>query len=79
MAEEFFRFFDELIDRGYYMHLDIGYNKVADYCIKVWRKGVGPNNEDIELAWAQEIDMELAFAKAYVQLKKYLLEHEGGY
>ena len=77
--EDFLRFFDSKVSSGYHMRLEIGYNKVADYCIRVWRKGTGPNGEDQELAWAEDCDIELAFAQAHVQLKKWLRDNEGGY
>ena len=79
MIEEFFKFFDSQIKIGYYMHLEIGYNKVADYCIRVWRKGCKDDGTDLELVDVQDTDIELAFAKAYVQLKEWLIENEGGY
>jgi len=79
MVNEFFRFFNEMIERGYYMHLEIGYNKVADYCVRVYRKGLGEDGKDLELCWAQDSDMELAFAKAYIEMKQWLRDNEGGY
>lgn len=45
MISEFFRFFDSMIDRGYFMHLEVGYNKIADYCIRVYRKGMGKRRQ----------------------------------
>lgn len=79
MADEFFRFFNDMISRGNYMHLEIGYNKVADYCISVYLKGMGENGKDLGIAWAQNCDVNLAFAKAYYELKKWLADNRGGY
>jgi len=79
MANEFFRFFDEVIKRSYYIHLDVGYNKAADYCIKVYRKGCGEDGKDLVLCRAQDSDMDLAFAKAYVELKQWLCDNKVGY
>ena len=45
----------------------------------MWRNGAGDNGEDVTLVQVQGVDMELCFAKAHVQLKEWLLEHEGGY
>ena len=77
--EDFLKFFNEQISYGYYMHLEIGYNKIADYCIRVYRKGAGPKGEDVEMVWVQDSDIELAFAKAYVQLKEWMRNHRGDY
>lgn len=79
MANEFFRFFDSMIDRGYFMHLEIGYNKTADYCIHVYRKGMGESGKDLEMVSIQDIDVNMAFARAYVALKEWLLKNNGGY
>ena len=38
--EDFLKFFNEQISHGYYMHLEIGYNKIADYGIRVYRKAL---------------------------------------
>lgn len=75
---EFLKFFEEKV-KSYPMHLQISYNKTMDWCIDVWRKGCGENGEDIDIVMVNDVDMELAFAKAQVQLKEWLLENEGGY
>ena len=74
--EDFLRFFDSKVSSGYYMRLEIGYNKVAGYCIRVYHKGMGPDGEDQNLAYVQDSDIELAFAKAHVQLKKWLRDSQ---
>ena len=75
---EFLRFFNTKLDE-LSMHMEIYYSKVMDWSIRVWRKGAGDNGEDVTLVQVQDVDMELCFAKAHVQLKEWLLEHEGGY
>ena len=71
---EFIRFFDEKT-LDYPMHLEIYYSKIMDWTIRVWKK----MDKDIEIVNIQDCDVELAFAKAQVQLKEWLLENEGGY
>ena len=46
-----------------------------DWTIRVWKK----MDKDIEIVNIQDCDVDLAFAKAQVQLKEWLLENEGGY
>jgi hypothetical protein len=75
---EFIKFFDE--KRQYYpMHLEIYYSKIMDWCIRVYKKGCGENGSDLKILYVQHCDVELAFAKAQVELKEWLLENEGGY
>ena len=78
MMLEFLKFFDKMAD-GYPMHLDIYYSKIMDWCIHVYKKGCGDNGEDLDIVNVQDCDMELCFAKAQVEIKEWLLEHEGGY
>lgn len=75
---EFLKFFDEKV-KTYPMHLEIYYSKIMDWCITVYKKGCGENGEDITILAVQSCDMELAFAKAQVELKEWLSENEGGY
>lgn len=71
---DFLKFFDEKV-KNYPMHMGIYYSKTLDWCITIW-KNMG---EKIEIANVQNNDMELVFAAAHVELKKWLLENEGGY
>lgn len=71
---EFIRFFDEKV-HDYPMHLEIYYSKIMDWTIRVYKK----MDKDIVIVKVQDCDVELAFAKAQVQLKEWLLENEGGY
>lgn len=83
---EFLKFFDEK-SQVFPMHLEITYNKHTDWMIYVYKKGMAqdyPNSgrteeNDAVIVDVQDIDMELAFAKAHVELKEWLLENEGGY
>lgn len=61
------------------MHLEIYFNKTMNWCIYVYRKGCGENGEDLTLVDVTSCDIDLAFAKAQVQLKNWFLENEGGY
>lgn len=75
---EFLQFFDNKA-RSYPMHMEIYYSKIMDWRIYVYKKGCGKGGEDLEIVNVQSCDMELCFAKAQVELKKWLSEHEGGY
>ena len=82
---EFLRFFDEKAE-DFPMHLDIHYSKITDWAIYVYKKGCAtayPNSphagEDAIIVSENDTDMELVFAKAYVALKEWLSEYEGGY
>lgn len=76
--QEFLKFFDKK-SRNYPMHVEIYYSKIMDWCIHVYKKGCGCSGEDLEVVNVQSCDMELCFAEAQVELKKWLSEHEGGY
>lgn len=75
---EFIKFFDEK-SHYYPMHLEIYYSKITDWNIRVYKKGCGENGSDLEILYVQHCDVELAFAKAQVELKEWLFENEGGY
>ena len=75
---EFLKFFNEKA-KEYPMHLSIGYSKIIDWNICVWKKGCGENGKDLSIVDVQDCDMELAFAKAQVELKEWLCDNEGGY
>jgi hypothetical protein len=82
---DFIKFFNDK-KRDFPMHLEINYNKVADWHIYIYKKGCAndfPNSnrygEDAIICNVQYSDMDLAFAKAQVELKEWLLEHDGGY
>ena len=76
--DDFLKFFAEKV-RTYPMHLEITYSKVTDWSVRVWRMGTAYDGDDEELVNVQHCDAELCFATAQVQLKNWLLEHEGGY
>ena len=76
--KEFIEFFDEKV-KTYPMHLEIYYSKIMDWCISIYKKGCGQNGEDLHILSVQSCDMNLAFAKAQVELKEWLSENEGGY
>lgn len=75
---DFLKFFDKKVET-YPMHLEIYYSKTLDWCIRVWKKGCGENGRDLWIVDVQSCDVELCFAKAQVELKEWLSEHEGGY
>lgn len=75
---DFLKFFNEKA-QNYPMHLNIYYSKIVDWCITIYKKGYGENGEDLKICHVQDCDMELCFASAHVELKKWLSENEGGY
>lgn len=82
---DFLKFLGDLVLR-FPLHVDIGYNKIADWCIEIYKRGCAddyPNSprdgNDAVLVRVQDADMELAFAKAHVQLKEWLSEYNNGY
>ena len=82
---DFLKFFDEKV-YDFPMHLEIGYNKICDWTIRIYKKGCAGdypdarcNGEDVIIVNENDGDMELCFAKAYVALKEWLLEFNGGY
>ena len=75
---EFLKFFDKKAE-SYPMHLDISYSKICDWIIYIYKKGCAEVGTDIKIAYVQNGDMELCFARAQVALKEWLAENEGGY
>ena len=82
---DFLKFLDDLVKR-FPLHVEIGYNKIADWCIEIYKRGCAddyPNSprdgNDAVLVRVQDTDMELAFARAHVELKTWLVGNEGGY
>ena len=75
---DFLKFFDDK-KSDYPMHLEIGYCKICDWSIHIYKRGCGKNGGDLEIVNVQECDMELCFAKAQVELKEWLSENNGGY
>ena len=82
---DFLEFVDELRNRTP-IHLEIYYSKIMDWCITITKKDCAseyPKSEydgdDAILVRVQDLDMKLAFAKAHVALKKWLLENKYGY
>lgn len=82
---EFLNFFNEKA-KSFPMHLEIGYNKVADWGILIYKKGGAADypgavsdGDDVIICRVSGSDMGLVFAKAQIALKEWLLEYEGGY
>jgi len=83
--EGFIKFINALIGR-FPLHVEIGYNKTCDWNIYIYKKGCAMDYSNSEcdgdnavLCNIQDCDVELAFAKAQCEVKKWLREHEGGY
>ena len=76
---DFLRFFDEKT-HDFPMRLEIGYSKICDWNIRIYKKGCAsyyPNaicdGEDAIIVDESDCDIELCFAKAHVALKRWLL------
>ena len=82
---DFLKFMDELVHR-FPLHVEIGYNRHCDWRIYVYKHGCANDypdsvrdGEDAVLCDVQSSDIEYAFAQAQVEIKNWLVEHEGGY
>jgi len=76
MEKDFF----ELYERQSCLALEVGHNSIADWCLVVYdTKGKGLADAGEPVVNIQECIRELAFAKAYAELCKYLSETRGGY
>ena len=63
----------------YSMHFTLEYNRTCDWCLTIWKKYGAEDGSDLEICFVQGNDIELVCAKAHVELKEFLLEHDGGY
>lgn len=73
---DFLRFYNRVANSNGF-RLEIYHSSIADWCITVGFKTTYKDGEDIFTV--QDCDVELAFAKAQVQLKEWLRENKGGY
>lgn len=85
IMNDFLLFIDDLASR-FPVHVEIYYSYIMDWCIKVYRKGAADDypesmriGNDAILCDVQDCDMQLAFAKAHVCVKEWLLKNNGGY
>ena len=82
---EFLKFVDDLKDR-FPVHVEIYYSKIMDWRISITKvncaddyPGCIREGNDAVLVDVFDIDMELAFARAHVELKDWLCKFNGGY
>ena len=82
---DFLRFVDDL-RRRFPVHVEIYYSKIMDWRIRITKVGCASDypesphdGDDVILCDVQDLDMELAFAKAHVALKQWLSDFDGGY
>ena len=74
---DFLEFFDSLkFEHGF--NIEIYASSIVDWTIKVGFKSTHPQHGKT-VVYVENCDMKLAFAMAQVELKKYLLENNGGY
>ena len=83
--QDFLKFIDEL-KRRFPINVDITYSKITDWTIAVYQRGRADDypgtprdGADAVLAYEQDLDMELCFAKAHVAVKNWLTEFNDGY
>lgn len=74
--QEFIRFYNEK-NKGAWT-LEIYHSSIMDWCITIGYKTTHSRNGET-IIHIQDGDMDLAFAKAQVAFKEWLLENEGGY
>ena len=82
---DFLRFVNDLRKR-FPIHVEIYYSKIMDWCVRITKVGCASDypgsphdGNDAILCNVQDLDMELAFAKAHVELKEWLSDYDGGY
>ena len=75
--EDFLRFFDQEI-RINPMRISITHSSITDWTIDV-QTGRNSFCKGERVCLIQDGDIELAFARAHVTVKEWLLEHRGGY
>ncbi|MCY7485800.1 hypothetical protein [Paenibacillus alvei] len=73
---EFLRFYGSINTNEWF--LNIHHSSIMDWCIRIGYKESHPRRGEV-IVNVQCTDMELAFAKAQVLLKEWLLENKGGY
>lgn len=73
---EFLKFYDK-VKKGSWA-LEIYHSSIVDWRITIGYKTTSTKHGQTIIS-IQDCDMELAFAKAQVALKEWLLEYEGGY
>lgn len=61
------------------MHIELNYNKISDWVLRIYKKGCALDGGDIVIFDGQNNDLDLLLAKAEVAVKEWLLENEGGY
>ncbi len=83
--EGFLKFLDDKVG-NFPMHIEIGYSKICDWTIYVYKKGCAKDypesqksGEDAVICHVQNCDVELVFAEAQCKVKEWLSENEGGY
>lgn len=69
----------DLIERGHKFHLELSYCSICDWTLKIYRKGLSDNGEDVVIFEEQSCDYEYLICKAQVAIKDYLLKTYGGY
>lgn len=75
---ELFTFLAQLVN-DHSIHIELYYSRIMDWTIRIYKKGCADDGEDVELVNEQDCDLNYLAAKAYVRIKDWLLENEGGY
>lgn len=82
---DFLRFIDDLVHR-FPLHVSITYSKICDWEIYIYKKNCADDyldspreGNDAVLCQIQDSDIELAFAKAQVAIKNWMIVNNDGY
>lgn len=75
--ESFLKFYDGVNFKNGFA-LEIYHSSIVDWSICIGYKATNPKHGEY-IVKVQHCDMELAFAKAQVEFKEWLLENKGGY
>lgn len=75
--DDFLKFYDKQSEKHPWA-LEIYHSSIMDWCINISYKTTHVKHGET-IIQVQNCDMEFAFATAQVELKKWLLDNEGGY
>jgi hypothetical protein len=75
--KSFLKFYEKIRDQHGFK-IEIYNSSIMEWCIDIGYK-VTMENKEYKVISVQSSDLDLAFAMAQVELKKWLLEKKGGY
>lgn len=78
ISNEFLKLFEVATNHKPFLSLNIYYSKRCDWVLTV-HEGVSFGDNTVQIIHVNDCDLALVFAKAYVELAKWLCENNGGY